>query len=61
MWLSSNDSVSRIRDFSGVQGLLGRVGKFSAFYLVGIVKEFVNWCLGGRDLLQYHSYYGEGH
>ena len=48
---SSNDSVSRIRDFSGVQEWLDRVEKmFMPFYLAGITKEFVNECLGSKDL-----------
>ena len=29
--------------------------KNSAFYLVGIMKEFVNGCLGYRDLPKFHS------
>ena len=55
VWCSSNESESKIRDISDVQGCLGRVEKFSAFYLVGIAKEFVNGHLGSRDLPKYHS------
>ena len=29
--------------------------KYSAFYLVGIMKELVNWHLGSKDLTKYHS------
>ena len=36
--------------YLGVQGRLDRVAKFSAFYLVGFVKEFVifQWNVGDR-------------
>ena len=34
---------------------------FLPFYLVGIMKEFVNWHLGSRDLTKYHSQYGKEH
>ena len=42
-----------IRNFPGVQGWLGRVEIFSALYLVA--KEFVNGCLGSRDLGIYQN------
>ena len=60
IWLDSSHSVLRIWDFSGIQGLLDRCNKFSAFYLVQIMVECVNWHLGSRDLAKYHSQYGKG-
>ena len=53
--LDSGRSASRIRDFSGTQGCLDRSEEFSAFYLVGIAMECVNWHLGSRDLAKCHS------
>ena len=44
--------------YSGVQERLGRVAKFSAFYLVGFMKEFVISQWGSWDVgisLEYHS------
>ena len=59
VWLSSCCSASRIWDFSGVQGWLERFAKLSAFYLVGIAMECVNWCLGSMDFEKCHSSYGK--
>ena len=38
---SSSSQALRVSVHSGVQERLGRVEKFSAFYLVRIIKEFV--------------------
>ena len=37
---NSGSQVLRMSIHSGVQERLGRVAKFSAFYLVGFMKEF---------------------
>ena len=38
---SSGNQASRKNIHCGVQEILGRAAKFSAFYLVGFMKEFV--------------------
>ena len=51
-WVAQPDSgwSVEVQRFLWVQGWPDRSAEFSAFYLVGIVMECVNWLLGSRHL-----------